>query len=185
MKSIELLNKLTKEQKALLEEAIEGTTIENGDVAKVKVKLNELSKVGKYADWNPIPNIFEESPCFRGWWSLSDKTQENFNEVFRYLNSLEANEEIRRKRLTEIADREHENNQENIYERMVLGAEKIEEIMDDMINIEHNLTTSLGIEFGLTYEDVSKIVKRDFDFNLSTQNITKDKFSRRLEELFG
>lgn len=184
MKSIELLNRLTTEQKELLEVATAGKAIEKNDVATIKASLKKLSQNGKYADWNSS-FVFSENPCERGWWSLSDEIQENFNEVFRYLNSLEDNEEIRKEKVIEIADRKHEKNQKELYERMRLGAERIAYIMDDLIETEHDLTMKLAIDFGFTYEEICQIVKQEYDFSLHPQNIIKDEFSKRLEEQFG
>lgn len=183
MKSTELSNKLTIRQKYLLEEAIGGKTIGEGDITEVINNLNKLYR-GKYVSMNPIPSLAEENPPISEWWPLSNETQENFNEVYRYLSSLKASEEIRKEKVIEIADMEHEQKQEEIYSRMLSG-ERFEQIIDDVIETEHNLTMKLCIEFGFTYEEISEIVRREFDFNINERNVTKDEFSMRLEDLFG
>ncbi|NSB12129.1 hypothetical protein [Clostridium beijerinckii] len=185
MKSKELFNKLMIRQKYLLEEATGGKAIYEGNVVEVINNLIELYRGSKYVCRNPIPSLAEEKPCISEWWAMRNETQENFNEVYRYLNSLKASEEIRKEKVIEIADREHEKNQKELYERTMLGTERIEYIVDDLIETEYNLAMKLAIEYGFTYEEIYQIVKREYDFSLNPQNIIKDEFGKRLEALFG
>lgn len=183
MKTKELFNKLKIRQKYLLEEVTKGKTIYEDDVTEIINNLNQLYR-GKYVSMNPIPSLAEENPLISEWWSLTNDTQENFTEVYRYLSSLKASEEVRKEKVTEIADIKHEEKQKEISFRMLSG-ERFEEIINDIIEKEHNLTMKLAIEFGFTYEEICQIVKREYDFSFQSQNIIKDEFSKLLEELFG
>ncbi|AQR93391.1 hypothetical protein [Clostridium saccharoperbutylacetonicum] len=181
MKSIELLNRLTKEQKELLERATGGEPIKKDKVTKIRAKLKKMSEEDRFWEWTPVPN--DNS---RMWGSLSAEAEENFNNVCRYLNSLEVDEETRKQKAIEIADIEYNDFQKYIYRCMNLEEGTIEEIKKDIFDLENNLITKLGVNYGFTYEDVSRIVKREFDFSKNElYKVEKLEINQLMSKLFG
>ncbi|MFW2487577.1 hypothetical protein ACN077_03260 [Clostridium chromiireducens] len=183
MHSKGLLNRLSKKQKALLDRATGGELVKKGQVEKVKSNLEEISREREFWKWTPIPN--DNS---RMWGSLSDEAESDFNEVYRYLNSIEVDEEIRRKHVSEIADTEYKDLQKCIYRIMCFEDETVDETRNWVAGLEHNLITYLGVNFGFTHEEVSKFIKRNLDFNkneLYEAEYKREKSKDIMERLFG
>lgn len=186
MKSEELLKRLTKEQKVLLERATGGQIVEKGRVEEIKSKLNEISLEDEFQEWIPIPYELRETVIKRGM--LSDKAEKNFNEVYRYLNSLEGDEEVKKRRVAEMADSSQKEYQKIIYHSLMSGLETIKEIKEEISELEHNKCTNLSVRFGLAYEEVFEIIKYEYDFNRSESyeaNHKNDKENDLWEKLFG
>lgn len=203
MKSENLYNILSEDQLDLLEMATEGQTVEKDKLPQIRYKLRKFSRARMLWEINQMKDELEGVPIKQV--SMSAEGRENFDAVYRYINSFEADEETRKQNLIETAYIENMNIQQEIYRRIELGTETIEEIEDDINNIKNNLTTNLGVQFGFTYEEVNKIVKHKFNFdnigkemekvkedneiaksiNISASYELNEELWKMMEELFG
>lgn len=134
-------NNLTEVQKGILEEALEGKTIEEIGLDEVKSNL-QLQQYEEGMDWGGI----------------SDGAEANFNEVHRYLNSLADDEETRKQKLIDYITEEYKKIQDTIDVKKEFGEWNTEDIIEYGLEMEFSLLNHVGVAFGFTDKELDQIV---------------------------
>lgn len=204
MKSENLYNMLDEDQLELLGRVTGGKIIEKNTLPRIRV--NVINMYEDYRDWD-ARQVYDELDEFYAEDVLrATKKLEDINAVFRYINSLEYDEETRKQKLIEDADRGYRELEKNICEIMESQYETLkEEIIGDINGIDNYLVKHLGDKFGFTFEEVRDMVDYKFDFNkmiTESEKVNKyietkksinkitlyernEEFFKKLEELFG
>lgn len=125
-------------QLAILEEALEGKTIEEADVNEVYSNVHG-----------------QEYDAHLDWGGISPEAQENFNEVYRYLNSQKEDEKIRKEKLVDYVQKEYRELQATIDKYIEEGNLTPEEIFEYGINTENYMLNHAEVKFGFMECDIN------------------------------
>lgn len=140
-------------QLGILEEVLEGKAIEEANAKEVLSNLQMREYENK---------------------TYYDEDTEQFEEIYRYLNSQMENEEIRKEKLIKFINDEYRNIQNYIDEYVKESKRDIlpEEILSYGISMEDSMWKHAGISFGFSSKEVSKIIKcKELDFHGYDDNV--------------
>lgn len=118
-------------QLGILEEALEGTTLEDADVNEVYDNVHS-----------------QEYDAHLDWGGISPEAQDNFNEVYRYLNSQKEDEEIRKEKFAHYIKKEYQELQATIDKYIEEGKLTPEEIYEYGAGTENCMLNHAEIKFG-------------------------------------
>lgn len=142
-----LYDNLDGYQLRILEEVLEGKAIEEANAKEV---LSNLQMIEHESE------------------SYYDEDTEQFEEIYRYLNSQIGNEEIRKEKLIKFITDEYTNIQNYIDEYVKQSKRDIlpEEILGHGISMEDGMWKHAGILFGFSNKEACKIIKcKNLDFH--------------------
>lgn len=131
-------------QSAILEKALEGKTIEEADVDEVYLNVQG-----------------QEYDAHLDWGGISPEAQDNFNEVYRYLNSQKEDEEIRKGKLVDYVQKEYKELQVTIDRYIEEGNLTPEEIFEYGVGTENCMLNHAEIKFG--FKECN--IKLELDFH--------------------